>query len=79
MTSDKTVVVITPLLATFRAKGCSWVEHRNQNGTLGVTLKREEPGRGTPAVAVAEFPEVHAVFYEDDVELVELGDILEDE
>jgi hypothetical protein len=81
MTRDKTVVVITSLLATFKAKGCRWEHIAPAEPGLKCGIRVLSQELGEPLARnrlVAEFTDVHAVFFEDDVDLVELGDILEE-
>lgn len=73
---NRTLTVITSELLTFRMSAVTWEpvppSASTGGGTpaRGVIVYRAEPGNETPNVIVAQFTDVHAIYWDDEARLV---------
>jgi hypothetical protein len=73
---NRPLTVVTSALMIFTMEAERWEPSRPVNHDTGIPKKtsvkvyKAEPGNGTPSNLVAEFHDVHAVYFSDDVELV---------
>jgi hypothetical protein len=64
-----TVITADLMLLTMEAE--RWEPTWPSDGPeMTIRVYRAEPGNGTPSILIAQFPDIRAVYFSDDVELV---------
>jgi hypothetical protein len=67
---NRKVTVITCDLMMFTMEAERWEPVISDGRPPRIMVYKAEPGNGTPSVLIADFPDIRAVYFSDDVELV---------
>lgn len=70
MSGTQSIIVITSALLSFKVEGCRWTTHRNADGDKTVASVWASEVEETPAKLVAEFTDIHAIYFGNEAELL---------
>ena len=73
---NRKMTVITSDLMMFTMEAEQWVYITSAEGSDHTWMRvyKAEPGKGTPSILIAEFPDIRAAYFDSDVQIVKPDD-----